>query len=170
MARTEARSTAMWLYQINQELWSPRRLRLELWEGERWSWPTRKFRSAERPEPDDTVVFYCAKSGGSDPGFYGWAVVTEFYDDAEVLYFTPVAPTDYLKMTPWWDDVELAFESFVEKRAAFAATLSEGGGGRHNAPTDLRRVLEERVLGGGAFVAKAHEGSSKLPVKMKVCI
>jgi hypothetical protein len=94
----------MWLYQINQELWSPERVRLELWEGERWSWPTRKFRTVERPEPGDTVVFYCAKSGGSDPGFYGWAVVTEYYEPAEELYFTPVAPTNYLKMTPWWND------------------------------------------------------------------
>ena len=95
---------AMWLYQINQELWSPQRVRLELWEGERWSWPTRKFRTAERPDPGDTVVFYCAKFGGSDPGFYAWGVVTEFYEDADVLYFIPAAPTNYLKMTPWWNE------------------------------------------------------------------
>lgn len=93
----------MWLYQINQALWSPERVRLELWEGERWSWPTGKFRTQKRPDPGDTVVFYCAKSGGSDPGFYGWAVITEFFG-GDLLYFTPTAPTNYLKMTPWWDD------------------------------------------------------------------
>jgi hypothetical protein len=141
MARTEARSTTMWLYQINQELWSPRRLRLELWEGERWSWPTRKFRSAERPEPGDTVVFYCAKSGSSDPGFYGWAVVTEFYDDAEVLYFTPVAPSDYLKMTPWWDDAAEALADRIRGNMKQATLWSIDREARDELRAGIRRWL-----------------------------
>src|SRR5207237_1427806 len=33
--------------------------------------------------------------------FYGWAVVLEYYSD--VLYFRPVAPTNHLKMHPWWN-------------------------------------------------------------------
>ncbi len=92
-----------WLYQINQKLWPPERLRLELWEGEKWSWPVGSVRASERPQAGDTVVFFCAKTQGSDPGFYGWAVVTEYYEPAEELYFTPSAPTNLLKMTPWWD-------------------------------------------------------------------
>jgi hypothetical protein len=44
-------------------------------------------------------------SGGPDPGFYGWAVITEWYerDQFTGMYFRPVAPSDYLKMNPWWD-------------------------------------------------------------------
>lgn len=138
----------MWLYQINQELWSPQRVRLELWEGERWSWPTRKFRTAERPEPGDTVVFYCAKSGGSDPGFYGWAVATEFYEDAEVLYFTPAAPTNYLKMTPWWDEEAEALADRIRGRMKQATLWRIDDGARDEVRAGIRRWL-----GGGGITS-----------------
>jgi hypothetical protein len=61
--------------------------------------------SRRHPEPGDTVVFFYAKTGGDDPGFYGWAVVLEWVEEAaSQLRFRPVAPSDRLKMHPWWDD------------------------------------------------------------------
>ena len=93
-----------WLYQIDQSAWPPGRYRLEIWEGERWAWPVGRLASKKRPQAGDTVTFFCAPSRGSDPGFYGWAVVTEFYTEAvHELYFVPVAPSDALKMMPWWN-------------------------------------------------------------------
>jgi hypothetical protein len=50
------------------------------------------------------MVFFYAPSGGNDPGFYGWAVVLEWLEDGSYLYFRAVAPSDHLKMHPWWDD------------------------------------------------------------------
>jgi hypothetical protein len=93
-----------WLYQINQKSWSPQRYRLEIWENERWSWSVgRKTGTSELPSPGDTVVFFYAPSGGIDPGFYGWAVVLEWLNEESSLYFRPVAPSNHLKMCPWWD-------------------------------------------------------------------
>jgi len=103
---------SMWLYQLNQKLWGPQRYRMEIWEGERWSWSVGEKKlgpTAEPPRPGDTVVFFYAKTGGYDPGFYGWAVVTAWVpkeEEAEKkdhIYFRPVAPSDHLKMDPWWD-------------------------------------------------------------------
>jgi len=53
------------------------------------------------PAIGDTIVFYYARSGANDPGFYGWALVERC--EGDTLYFIPVAPTDHLKMDPWWD-------------------------------------------------------------------
>jgi hypothetical protein len=62
----------------------------------------------EPPRQGDTVVFFYAKAGGPDPGFYGWAVITEWLAGGgpgkDEMYFRPVAPSDHLKMRPWWDD------------------------------------------------------------------
>jgi hypothetical protein len=44
-----------------------------------------------------------AKTGGDDPGIYGWAVLDRCEPEDHRLYFVPAAPTNYLKMTPWWD-------------------------------------------------------------------
>lgn len=55
------------------------------------------------PKVGDTVVFFFAKTGGHDPGIYGWAVLDRCEPDENRLYFVPAAPTNYLKMTPWWD-------------------------------------------------------------------
>jgi hypothetical protein len=50
------------------------------------------------------LVFFYAPSGGVDPGFYGWAVILEWYEvSSNQLYFRPTAPSDCLKMFPWWD-------------------------------------------------------------------
>jgi len=98
---------SMWLYQMHQKLWEPQRYRVEIWERERWSWAVgRKVGATEElPRPGDTVVFFYAPGGGHDPGFYGWAVITEWLpqDEQDEMYFRPVAPSDHLKMHPWWD-------------------------------------------------------------------
>ncbi len=103
------RVMATWLYQTNQQQWPPERYRLEIWEGERWYWPvgqlTRGRQGAEDPVAGDTVVFFYARTGGSDPGFYGWAIITEWLDrnGERGMYFRPVSPSDELKMNPRWD-------------------------------------------------------------------
>jgi hypothetical protein len=94
---------AMWFYQMNQQDWPPNRYRLDIWEGERWHWPVGKKVATNRPEPGDRVVFFYAESGGPEPGFYGWALVLDWDEDERVIYFRPVAPSDHLKMDPWWD-------------------------------------------------------------------
>jgi hypothetical protein len=91
-----------WLYQLNQKSWVPERYRLEIWENERWAWEVGKKQSKGVPSPGDVVVFFYAPASGNDPGFYGWAVVTEWAHSQ--LYFTPVSPSNQLKMHPWWDD------------------------------------------------------------------
>jgi len=100
---------AMWLYQLSQLKWPPSRFRVEIWEGERWRWDTLKIQrlDPERkgPQPGDIVVFYYAPYGGQEGGFYGWSVITEFYEaETKYLYFRPVAPTDFMKMHPWNDE------------------------------------------------------------------
>jgi len=54
------------------------------------------------PEPGDTLIFFYAKTDCDEPGIYGWAVVDRAEEN--MLYFTPTAPTNHLKMDPWWDD------------------------------------------------------------------
>lgn len=50
------------------------------------------------------MVFFYSQSRGTDPGFYGWAVVLEWYPEStSPLYFRPTSPSDHLKMHPWWD-------------------------------------------------------------------
>jgi hypothetical protein len=95
-----------WLYQIDQESWSPERYRLEIWEGQDWAWPVGKKNPGDKePQNGDTVVFFYAPTGGHDPGFYGWAVVLEWFElrNIKELRFRPVAPSDHLKMHPWWN-------------------------------------------------------------------
>lgn len=94
---------ATWLYQINQQLWRPERYRLEIWENERWFWPVGRTTGGGEPTAGDSVVFFYAPSGGTDAGFYGWAVVLEWLDEQKAFYFRPVSPSDRLKMCPWWD-------------------------------------------------------------------
>jgi hypothetical protein len=95
---------AMWLYQLTQAEWPVNSYRLDIWEGERWRWPVGKIAGAERPAAGDRVVFYFAKAGCDEPGFYGWAIVLQWEEAESRFYFRPVAPSDQLKMCPWWDD------------------------------------------------------------------
>ena len=106
-----------WLYQINQKMWSPERYRIEIWEGEKWVWPAGSKTSAgTSPEPGDTVVFFYSPSSGKDPGFYGWAVILEWLQENNSLYFRPVAPSDNLKMHPWWNDGARALADKIRGR------------------------------------------------------
>jgi hypothetical protein len=94
-----------WLYQINQTLWSPERYRVEIWEGQDWAWPVgQKILKDHVPTIGDTLTFFYAPTGGSDPGFYGWAVILEWIAEGGYLRFRAVAPSDHLKMHPWWDE------------------------------------------------------------------
>lgn len=95
---------SMWLYQLNQKDWRPEIFRYEIWERERWHWGYGQKRDAKDPAVGDTIVFFYAKSGGDDPGIYGWAIVERWDLGSNTLYFIPVAPTDRLKMHPWWDN------------------------------------------------------------------
>ena len=95
---------SMWLYQMSQTLWSPERYRLDIWEGERWSWPVGRRAGRIDPERGDTVVFFYSATGGDDPGFYGWAVILDVREEGKAIYFRTVPPSDYLKMCPWWDE------------------------------------------------------------------
>jgi hypothetical protein len=93
-----------WLYQLNPTIWPPERYRLEIWEGERWSWSVgRKVTGGRSPKAGDVVVFFSTPSGGTDAGFYGWAVILEWYQEGEEMYFRPVTPSDQMKMHPWWN-------------------------------------------------------------------
>ena len=93
-----------WLYQLNAEDWSPETFRCEIWEGRSWHWSYGRKQDTARPEPGDTIVFFYAPSGCTDPGFYGWAVLERHHPESPTLYFLPAAPTNLLKMDPWWDD------------------------------------------------------------------
>ena len=92
---------AMWFYQMSQEQWPPESYRLDIWENERWTWPVKTKRSKRNPQPGDRVVFFYARSGGVQPGFYGWGIVLDWREDPNRIYFRPVAPSDHLKMDPW---------------------------------------------------------------------
>ena len=99
---------SVWLYQINQKLWPPNTFRYEIWQQQRWRWRYGQKRGDAIPQMGDVLVFFYAASGGSDPGIYGWAVVERCDEQNEILYFMPTAPTDHLKMDPWWDDATKA--------------------------------------------------------------
>lgn len=61
--------------------------------------------SGKKPEPGDLLVTFFAPTGGTNPGFYGWAVVLEWLEEASSrLRFRPVPPSDTLKMCPWWNE------------------------------------------------------------------
>lgn len=92
-----------WLYQLNQNQWPPGTFRYEVNEAQRWSWDYGQKRGEATPATGDTVVFFYSPSGGGDPGIYGWAVVERCDTESQTLYFIPTAPTNWLKMDPWWD-------------------------------------------------------------------
>jgi hypothetical protein len=95
----------MWLYQLSQTDWSLNNYRLDIWEGERWEWEVGRIAGQEVPQPGDTVAFFYAPHACPEPGFYGWAVILLWVEEGKKrrFYFRPVAPSDTLKMRPWWD-------------------------------------------------------------------
>ncbi len=95
---------AYWLYQMSTEYYSHERYRTEVWEGTpvtNWS-----IGESKRKPTDvhfgDTVILFFAKTGASEPGIYGWGIITLF--DKEVINFRPASPSDYLKMSPLWNE------------------------------------------------------------------
>jgi hypothetical protein len=107
-----------WMYQIDQQQRPPERYRLEVWDGERWNWPVgRKMPADETPKPGDIVAFFNSTTRAADPGFYGWAVILEWYQVVPVnMYFRPVAPSDALKMNPWNSGEALALADDIRGR------------------------------------------------------
>ena len=61
-----------WLYQLNPNGWRPEIFRYEIWERARWHWGYGQKRGETLPDTGDTIVFFYAPSGGTDPGIYGW--------------------------------------------------------------------------------------------------
>jgi len=96
-----------WLYQLNPKTWTPETFRFEIWEGKHWHWTHGSKRGESVPATGDTVIFFYSPSGGDDPGIYGWAVLERCDVESKTLYFIPVAPTNRLKMDPWWDEAAL---------------------------------------------------------------
>ena len=93
-----------WLYQLNAQDWSPETFRYEIWEGKPWRWGYGTKRGAAELEAGDTLIFFYAPTKCSDPGFYGWAVLERHREEDSLLYFTPTAPTNRLKLDPCWDE------------------------------------------------------------------
>lgn len=91
---------AHWLYQMNAKSYSHERYRTEVWEGNlvtNWSIGESKRRPKE-VLPGDIVILFFVRAGASEPGIYGWGIITLF--DKEVINFRPASPSDYLKMNP----------------------------------------------------------------------
>ena len=95
---------SMWLYQLNQKNHPPSAFRYDIWENQRWHWDYGMKRGAKQIEAGDTVVFFYSVSAGDDPGIYAWAVIERCSPNDNTIYFIPTAPSNHLKMDPWWDD------------------------------------------------------------------
>jgi hypothetical protein len=129
----------MWLYQMDQKQWPPSSYRLDIWENERWSWPVGRKASGGNLKPGDRIVFFYARSGGIEPGFYGWAVVLDWHEDERGMYFRPVAPSDHLKMHPWWDDAANRVTDEIRGKVK-QGTLWQ-------VPDDLARAISTGITG-----------------------
>lgn len=91
----------MWLYQMNEKMWSPQQCRAELCSKRKIDWPVHKVTGGE-PAVGDTVVLYYSRTGASDPGFYGWGVITRLKGKkAPRIEYVPCDPTNTLMMIPW---------------------------------------------------------------------
>lgn len=93
---------SVWLYQMNQEYYSPSRYRLDIWEGRKWHWEYGNKYGDTEPTAGDRIIFYYTPRKGDDPGIYGWAVIISAYTEEKQIYFIPIDPSDKLKMYPWY--------------------------------------------------------------------
>jgi hypothetical protein len=132
---------SMWLYQINQQVCGPSAFGPSCGKGRSGVGRSAASAPQNRPEAGDTVVFYCTKSKGSDPGFYGWAVVAEYYEPAGELYFMPTAPTNYLKMTPWCDEEAEALADRIRGKMKQATLFQINNDVRDDVRDGIRRWL-----------------------------
>jgi hypothetical protein len=93
---------AFWLYQMRVDYYSHDRYRAEVWEGavvQNWTLGESKRRPKE-VTPGDLLVLFYAKAGATEPGIYGWGIVTFFDRKTGEMHFRPAPPSDYLKMNP----------------------------------------------------------------------
>jgi hypothetical protein len=125
----------MWLYQLNQEKWPPGLFRRDIWEGVPWHFKCGLIRKPSEGEGSltlgDVVVFFYTEAKGQEPGIYGWAVVDRIdkVDGGGLedrLHFIPSAPTNHLKMDPWWDKQVEEITGRIRK-PLYTATLFEFG-------------------------------------------
>ena len=79
-----------------------KRYRTEVWEGsntQNWTLGAAKSRPKE-VTPGDLIILFYAKAGATEPGIYGWGIITFFDKDSGEFHFRPTPPSDYLKMNP----------------------------------------------------------------------
>ena len=135
----------LWLYQMNATKWPLERYRAEVWEGsDIQNWGVGEIRSSASkglPQPGDMMVLFYVKSGQIDPGIYGWGIVLRC--DEEEMNFRLATPSDYLKMSPLWDeDIDKTIAKLCGKWRQ--ATLFEDSG---NSLQHLRDRIAEHVYG-----------------------
>jgi hypothetical protein len=147
----------MWLYQLNQEKHPPGLFRRDIWEGQHWHFSRGQIRKsvegAEPPKLGEVVVFLYSEASGSEPGIYGWAVIDRIDEEdpdglKDRLHFIPAAPTNHLKMDPWWDDHVKEIAKRI-KEPMHMATLFEFGilDITQNAPNEIRIGIKNWLKG-----------------------
>jgi hypothetical protein len=117
----------MWLYQLSGEKWAPNLFRCAIWEGRHWQWNRNEIRPTNGiPVPGDVLLFFYTM-GTKEPGVYGWGIIDrcEDFGDKKMLNFTPTAPTNHLKVDPWWDSECKGIVTEIREQGANFATLFE---------------------------------------------
>jgi hypothetical protein len=155
---------SMWLYQFEQNEWTPELFRRDIWEGEPWHFRCGQIRCGnnqvssrgqEAPKLGEVVFFFFARTDCSDPGIYGWGVIDRIEkarqdgDGGRVLeledrlYFIPSAPTNHLKMDPWWDDEARGITDEI-RGGLTTATLFQARGAT-GVPEDMIRRIRDGI-------------------------
>lgn len=115
-----------WLYQLNSKLWATNLFRCAIWQGRQWQWNRKKARPNNAiPDPGDVLVFFYTQES-DEPGIYGWGIIDrcEAFGDETMLNFTPTAPTNHLKVDPWWDnECKRIVDEIRANQAAFATVF-----------------------------------------------
>ena len=116
-----------WLYQLNSDKWATNLFRCAIWEGRQWQWNQNEIRPTTGiPAPGDVLLFFYTK-GSDEPGIYGWGIIDrcEKFDNKTMLNYTPTAPTNHLKVDPWWDDECEGITTEIRANQAAFATVFE---------------------------------------------
>ncbi len=102
---------AIWLYQMavnDDEPWYPENYRLDVWEGESVTWPVGRVDARGQGEirAGDRIGFFFSKARNHEPGIYGWGIVTDSIKSKSRyrVEFEATPPSDFLKMSPCWDE------------------------------------------------------------------
>lgn len=142
---------AIWLYQMtsnDDEPWYPENYRLDVWEGKNVTWPVGRINPREQGElaAGDRIVFFFSKTRINEPGIYGWGVITDFTKGKprNRVKFEVTPPSDFLKMSPCWDDEVEALMGVVrgkmKQRTVWGMTLGEFN--------QLRKKIHEHIGAG----------------------